>query len=176
MSNTDTALIAQIGKTIGLWGDLKLHIHTDFPEQFTIGSSYKTARGTLTIKSINFVRGIVLFTGFEDIDSAKKLTNTKIFANEDDTKNNCDLKDGQHFWFDVIGCSLYENDENLGEVVDIQRLGDTDYLYIKTDEQLVANEFAKSFLVPYINRYIISADTQAQKVYSKDAKDILEMS
>ena len=27
----DDALIAQIGRTIGLWGDLKFHLHTDFP-------------------------------------------------------------------------------------------------------------------------------------------------
>jgi len=29
--------IAQLGKTHGLRGDLKLHLHTDFPEQFKVG-------------------------------------------------------------------------------------------------------------------------------------------
>jgi 16S rRNA processing protein RimM len=176
MSNSDTSLIAQIGRTVGLWGDLKFHIHTDFPEQFTIGSSYKSSRGTLTIKAINPTRGIILFTGYEDIDSAKKLTNTKIFANEAETQDKCNLKDGEHFWFDVIGCKLYEGSQDLGKVVDIQRLGDTDYLYIETDEDIVSDGFAKSFLVPYINRYVISADTKEQIVYTKDTKDILEMS
>ena len=52
MSN-DSSLIAQIGRTVGLWGDLKFHLHTDFPEQFKIGTSYQSDRGTLTISDIN---------------------------------------------------------------------------------------------------------------------------
>lgn len=130
MSNDDS-LIAQIGRTIGLWGDLKFHLHTDFPEQFKVGNTYKSNRGDLTIADINFTRGIIRFTGYESIDSAKKLTNTKLFANEEQTKENCELSEGQHFWFDVIGCTVKQGDEILGEVTDIQRMADTDYLVIK---------------------------------------------
>ncbi|MDO8260641.1 MAG: ribosome maturation factor RimM, partial [Candidatus Magasanikbacteria bacterium] len=32
--------IATIGKTVGLKGDMKLHIQSDFPEQFKKGSSF----------------------------------------------------------------------------------------------------------------------------------------
>ena len=52
MSN-DKFFIAQIGRTIGLWGDLKFHLHTDFPEQFKVGQTYKSNRGNLTIADIN---------------------------------------------------------------------------------------------------------------------------
>ena len=175
MSN-DKSLIAQIGRTIGLWGDLKFHLHTDFPEQFKIGKTYKSSRGDLTIADINFARGIVKFRGYESIDSAKKLTNVKIFADEADTKANCDLKEGQHFWFDIIGCTVKQDDESLGLIEDIQRMGDTDYLVIKTAENLVEEGFSKNFLLPYIDRYVISADINQKEVYTKDAKDILEAS
>ena len=172
----DSALIAQIGRTIGLWGDLKFHLHTDFPEQFKVGKTYKSNRGDLTITDINFTRGIVKFRGYESIDSAKKLTNVKIFSDEADTKANCDLQQGQHFWFDIIGCTVKQDDKVLGEVTDIQRMGDTDYLVVKTDEILVKSDFSKGFLLPYIDRYIIKADTEAKIVYTQDAKDILEAS
>jgi len=175
MSNDDS-LIAQIGRTIGLWGDLKFHLHTDFPEQFKVGNTYKSNRGDLTIADINFTRGIIRFTGYESIDSAKKLTNTKLFANEEQTKENCDLKDGQHFWFDVIGCVVKQDDEVLGLVEDIQRMADTDYLSVKTEEGLVEAGLSKNFLLPYIERYIIKVDTEEKIVYTKDAKDILEAS
>lgn len=175
MSN-DNALIAQIGRTIGLWGDLKLHLHTDFPEQFKIGNTYKSARGDLTIADINFTRGIVKFRGYESIDSAKKLTNVKIFANEAQTRENCDLKEGQHFWFDIIGCTVKQGDEVLGSVTDIQRMADTDYLIIKTDDTLVKAGLAKSFLLPYIDRYVLTVGLEEKIVYTKDAKDILEAS
>ncbi len=175
MSN-DNSLIAQIGRTIGLWGDLKFHLHTDFPEQFKIGNTYKSNRGDLTIADINFTRGIIKFRGYESIDSAKKLTNTKLFANEKQTKENCELKEGQHFWFDIIGCTVKQDDEILGVVTDIQRMADTDYLAIKTDNVLTEAGLPTSFLLPYIDRYVINADIEEKIIYTKDAKDILKAS
>ena len=174
--SNDTYLIAQIGRTIGLWGDLKFHIHTDFPEQFTVGKTYKTNRGDLTIAEMNTKRGIIRFVGYESIDSAKKLTNVKIFADISQTKENCDLEEGQHFWFDIIGCRVEENGLLMGTVEDIHRMGDTDYLAINTAEDLIAEGFSKTFLLPYIDRYVEKSDVAAKVVYVKDAKDILEAS
>lgn len=175
MSN-DKFFIAQIGRTIGLWGDLKFHLHTDFPEQFKVGQTYKSNRGDLTISDINFTRGTIRFRGYESIDSAKKLTNAKLYTNEAQTKENCELGEGQHFWFDVIGCSVKQDDEVLGVVEDIQRMAETDYLAVKTDAALVEAGLSKQFLLPYIERYIIKVDTEEKIVYTKDAKDILEAS
>jgi len=175
MSN-DNALIAQIGRTIGLWGDLKFHLHTDFPEQFKVGNTYKSSRGDLTISDFNEKRGTIRFIGYESIDSAKKLTNVKIFADEKQTRENCNLREGQHFWFDIIGCSVKQDDEALGVITDIQRMADTDYLAIKTNDALIESGLSKSFLLPYIERYIENVDVKAKIVYTKDAKDILEAS
>ena len=172
----DTSLIAQVGRTIGLWGDLKFHIHTDFPEQFKVGQTYKTNRGDLTISDINEKRGTIRFQGYESIDAAKKLTNVKIFADIVQTKENCDLAEGQHFWFDIIGCAVEDEGLVIGTIEDIQRMGDTDYLVIKTDESFVKEGLSKTFLLPYIDRYVVKADVESKLVYTKDAKDILESS
>ena len=174
--SSDSSLIAQIGRTIGLWGDLKFHIFTDFPEQFKVGKTYKSNRGDLTISDINMKRGTIRFSGYESIDSAKKLTNAKLFADQEQTKENCELGEGQHFWFDVIGCIVKQDDMVLGTVDDIQRMADTDYLAIKTDKSLVEAGLSKNFLLPYIDRYIIKVDIEEKIVYTKDAKDILEAS
>ena len=175
MSN-DSSLIAQVGRTIGLWGDLKLHLHTDFPEQFKIGKTYQSDRGSLTISDINMARGIIRFVGYESVDAAKKLTNAKIFATMEQTKENCDLKQGEYFWFDVIGCTVKQDDMILGVVEEIQRMADTDYLSVKTNNSLIEQGLAKNFLLPYIDRYILSVDTEKKIVYTKDAKDIVEAS
>ncbi len=168
--------IAQIGRTIGLWGDLKLNLHTDFPEQFKVGSTFKSDRGPLTIADVNFKRGIIRFVGYESIDSAKKLTNAKIYTDLEHTKENCTLEKGQHFYFDIEGSTVLQGDLVLGVVDDIHRMVDIDYLVIKTDEALVKSGSPKSFLLPYIDRYVLNADTDAKKIYTKDAKDILEAS
>ncbi|HSR74842.1 MAG TPA: ribosome maturation factor RimM [Sulfurovum sp.] len=174
--SSDNFFIAQLGRTVGLWGDLKLHLHTDFPEQFKAGKTYKSDRGNLTISEVNLTRGTIRFRGYEGVDSAKKLTNAKLYANEAQTKENCELDEGQYFWFDIIGCEVKQDGEVLGLVEDIQRMADTDYFDIKTDESLVKSGLSKHFLLPYIERYIVKVDTKEKVIHTKDAKDILEAS
>lgn len=168
--------IAQIGRTVGLRGDLKLHLHTDFPEQFKAGQTYHSDRGELTVSAIDLQKSIVRFVGYEGMDSAKKLTNAKLYATLEETKANCDLAQGQHFWFEIIGCEAIENGLKLGVVIEIQRILDIDYLEIKTDMGLVEQGMAKNFLIPYIPRYIVQTDIQNKTILTQDAKDILEAS
>ena len=176
MSKEEQFFIAQVGRTVGLWGDLKFHLHTDFPEQFQVGQSYQSSRGSLEILEINMVRGIIKFRGYESLDSAKKLTNAKIYISKEDTQKNCELNKGEHFWFDIIGSTLLQDSEVLGVVSDIQRMLDVDYLLIETDDKLVKDGLSSSFLVPYIPRYIIKSDTIKSQIITQDTKDILEAS
>jgi len=176
MTKQTKFLIAQVGRTVGLRGDLKLHLHTDFPQQFKKGITFKSDRGDLTVSDINLKRGTIRFEGFGNIDDAKKLTNAKIYSNLEQTKELCSLDEGEHFWFDIIGCDIVDDGEVLGKVVDIQRMLDIDYLQIKTDSKLVKENMPKEFLLPYIPRYIDSCDIDAKAIYTKDAKDILEAS
>jgi len=176
MSKERRFFIAQVGKTHGLHGDLKLHLHTDFPEQFKVGYKFQSSSGELEILRINLKRGIVCFKGYEGIDYAKKLTNTKIYATLEETKERCQLEEGEHFWFEIEGCSVEEEGEELGVVSEMQRLADVNYMFIETDKKLVEEGFSKTFLVPYIERYVVATDVESKRVVTKDAKEILEAS
>ena len=169
-------LIAQIGRTVGLHGDLKLHLYTDFPEQFKKGATFQSSKGKLQIAAYNPTRGTVRFVGFEDVDSAKRLTNVKLFSDEAATREACKLEEGQHFWFEIISCELFEAGERLGHVVEIERLVDADYLLVESDEKLRGEKGAKRFLIPYIDRYIVEVDTAAKRIEVRDAKAIFEAS
>ncbi len=168
--------IAQVGKTHGLYGDLKLHLHTDFPEQFQVGYKFQTSSGLLEIKSINLTRGIISFVGYEGIDYAKKLTNTKIYATLEETKERCQLAEGEHFWFEIEGCVVIEEGVVLGVISEMQRLAEVNYMFIETDEALVKEGFTTTFLVPYIDRYLLGADIESKVITVRDAKEILEAS
>jgi len=61
-------------------------------------------------------------------------------------------------------------------VSEMQRLADVNYMFIETDEALVKEGFSKTFLVPYIDRYLLRTDIEAKTVFTKDAKEILEAS
>lgn len=168
--------IAQVGKTHGLHGDLKLHLHTDFPEQFKVGYTFQTSSGSLEILRVNLDRNVIAFKGYEGIDYAKKLTNTKMYATLEETKERCQLDEGEHFWFDIEGCFVVEDEKRLGQIVEMQRLADVNYMFIETDKELVDKGFSKTFLVPYIDRYVLEIDIDTKTVLTKDAIEILEAS
>ncbi len=63
--DSEKLFIAQIGKSHGLRGDLKLHLHTDFPEQFQVGYSFDSSIGRLEISRVDIQRGIIAFKGYD---------------------------------------------------------------------------------------------------------------
>jgi 16S rRNA processing protein RimM len=172
----DRFFIAQVGRTVGLGGDLKFHLHTDFPQQFKAGVTLQSSRGPLTIAAYNPKRGIIRFVGYDNPERARSLTNTKIYSDEAQTRELCPLKEGEHFWFEILGSEVVEEGETLGRVRDIQRMLDVDYLHIETDERLKEAGFPASFLLPYIPRYILSFDPEEKRLHTRDAKDVLEAS
>jgi 16S rRNA processing protein RimM len=168
--------IAQVGRTVGLRGDLKFHLHTDFPQQFRKGVTLQSDRGPLTVAAYNPRRGIIRFEGYESSERAKTLTNTRIYSDEEQTRELCPLKEGEHYWFEILGSEVREGEEPLGRVREIQRMRYTDYLLIATDEALAAGGLPQSFLLPYIPRYILSFDGEAGTLQVRDAREILEAS
>lgn len=173
----DKIYIAKLGKTVGLKGQQKLHIDSDFPEQFKKDTKLTTDKNQeLIIESFNATSGVVKFMGVDSIEDAKKLTNRQLFVSTEDTRKMCNLDDKQFFWFDMMDCIVKENDEVLGKVTDIQRMPLSDYLMIDTDEKLIKENFATSFLVPYLDDYIISVDIENKTIIMQNAKEILEAS
>lgn len=169
-------VVAKIGKTVGLDGKLKLHLFSDFPEQFKKGAKFYADGRELVIDSFDVGSSTVKFNGFYDVDSAAKLTNLTISTTLDDTRERCKLAKDEFFWFDIVGLFVFENDENLGVVESIERYGATDYLSIKTDDELVKNGMPKSFLLPYQDRFVLSVSLDNKRIEAAYAKDILSES
>lgn len=169
--------IATIGKTVGLKGDMKLHINSDFPEQFKKGASFfLNENQSLTLGDINHERGIARFIGYTSPEDAKKLTNKYLYTTIERTRDECHLKDGEYFWFDIEGCKVVEDGKILGVVDEVDRIGITNYLFIITDEELVSKGFAKSFLLPFNKPFTLNTDIQAKIITVNGGMDILEAS
>ncbi len=176
MNKRERFFIAQVGRVVGLKGDLKLHLHTDFPQQFHPGVTLQSDRGPLTVERYHPSRGLVHFRGYDTPEAAKRLTNARIYSDEAQTRELCPLKEGEHYWFEIIGSELREAEARLGTVREIQRMLDTDYLLIETDESLRSKGLPETFLLPYIPRYILSFDAETKTLRVRDARDILEAS
>jgi len=178
MNNQNSLIeVAQIGRLVGLKGELKLHLHSDFPEQFKKGNSFKTPKGeTLEVHTFNPARGLVSFVGYQSREVAAKLVNTFLLSNEEKSAKECTLNEGEFFWFEMMGAKVIDEGTCLGIVEEIERIAITDDLIVKTDETLVKQGLAKSFYIPYIDRYIVSFDKEKKEILTKDSLGILENS
>lgn len=178
MNNQSSLIeVAQLGRLVGLKGELKLHLHCDFPEQFQKGKVFQTHKGeTLEIFSYSATKGLVSFVGYLDRDLAAKLVNTVLYTTPENSMRDCALKEGEFFWFDLIGAQILDENVCLGVVDEIERIAVSDYLVVKTDEALVKKGLAKQFYIPYIERYIINFNKETRMVYTRDALGILENS
>ena len=169
--------IATIGKTVGIKGDMKLHLKTDFPEQFVKGASFlSNGKEKITLSDVNLERGLVKLNGITNPEDAKKFTNAKLYTTYEETRKNCHLDDGEYFFFDLEDCEVFEDGIKLGVVNEVERITITNYLSIKTDEALVAKGYAKKFLVPFIEPFKVCVDIDAKRIELRGAMDILEAS
>ena len=177
MSNQNSKFqVAKLGKSVGLHGEMKLHIKSDFPEQFKAGAVFESQRGELEIEHYNPERELVKFKGIDSMEDAKKLTNVDIFTTEAKTRQDIKLEEGQYFWFDIVGSDVYEGDLLLGKVTEIERLGATDYLKLDTDKALVSKKMPNSFLIPYLDNFVLAVDTKAKQIKVQGGFDILQAS
>ncbi len=170
--------VAKLGKAVGLKGYLKLFMDTDFPEQFKKGAIFSTNKKLeLIVEEYSISRKLIKFNGFDDIDSAKKLTNQLLFVSEESTKENCILEEDEYFWFDIIACKIVENGQELGIVKDIHRYPLYDYLEIITSKKFIEKSFPKTFLIPYNkDKYIVKVDIVNKIIETKYCFEILENS
>jgi len=173
----ENVYIGKLGKTVGLKGEMKIFLESDFPSQFKKDASFTTNKNTtLVVESFNEKRAVIKFVGINDIDDAKRLTNTEIYTSIEKTKESCALEKDQFFWFDIKDCEVIENSVNLGNVVEIHRYPISDYLEVQTSKELVNKGLAKTFLIPYSKEYILSVDLDAKNISVKDSLLILENS
>lgn len=165
--------VAKIGKTVGVHGGLRLHILTDFPQIFSHKISFLVRKGNFKqdlfeIRIKHFEEGIVYFEGYESLESAKDLVNAVLGMSLEDTKRICKLRDGEMFWFEVVGCEVIDGQECLGIVKEVERIGNIDYLIVSAN--VACSKLPKSFMIPYIDRYILSCSSG--KILTRGAKDI----
>ncbi len=169
--------IATIGKTVGIKGDMKFHDKSDFPEQFKVGSSFLiNKKDKITLTDVNYERGLVKINNLSNPQDCKKFVNAKLYTTYEETRKTCHLEEGEHFFFDLEDCQVYEDGKLLGVVKEIDRIAITNYLSIVTDESLVESGLPKSFLVPFIEPFKVGVDIDKKIITVSGAMDILEAS
>ncbi len=172
--------IGKITKTIGIKGAVKVILLTDFPERFLklkevqlfdentnellINVNTKdNVFGIFDVQLFNsFVR--ISIKGYESIETVTPLLSSLICIDE---KKRVKLPKGQHYYYEMIGCEVYESDKLLGTVTKIDNFGCSDILFIKS---VKGNEL----MIPLLKEFIIKIDIKNKKIDVKLLEGLID--
>lgn len=102
-------LVARIGRLVGVYGGLKLHILSDFPSIFQSGARFHTKLADIpTLRIARYERGVVEFEGFQSRESAARLVNVELFSTLAESQEMCALEKGEFLWQELFGVEVYE--------------------------------------------------------------------
>ena len=156
-------------KPHGLRGEVKMKSHSDLAIfaniEDVILRDPKTEK-TVTA-SIEAIRPsgegfIVLFEGFDSIGIAERIRGYEVIVPKEALPP---LKAGEYYFFQLMGCSVYDETGRLvGEVDDIIETGANEVIVIK---QKQADLSITEELIPVIKDYVLDMNLDARKIVVK---------
>jgi 16S rRNA processing protein RimM len=136
----------------GLAGEINMDLHTDFPERMKkgrilfVGDAHKPM--TLTSVRPHQAGLLVKFKDVETPEDAGLYRNQWVYVQTKDVP----LPQGQHYKHELLGLKVVdENDNPLGELVEILETG-------ANDVYIVRNDSGKDILLPNIPSVILNLD------------------
>lgn len=153
--------IGQISNTHGLKGELKVRPYTENAKRFeeikrVLIKKDDKSFDEYEIQSVRYQKDIVLLRlkGIDIIEQAEKLKGQTLIIPREAGK---ELEENEFFIADLIGCSVYENDERIGELIDVFTAGASDVYVIKRSGK-------KELLLPALKSVIKNVDLENKKI------------
>jgi len=149
--------VGMITSLHGLRGEVKVELHTDFPERFVAGGIVYLGEELeeVTINSARPHQGQMLmqFRGFEDREAAESLRGLWIFIPDDEA---VELEEDTYFVHDMIGLSVQTSDgQLLGTLSEVLFTGANDVYIVET-----AGEPRREILLPAIPEVVKKVDLE----------------
>ena len=160
--------IGQIGKCWGIRGEVKVTLHTDFPEQFlALKTVYLGPKAhPAQLLSCRLHQGYLLMrlADYEDRTAAEALRGVWVQVPQDEL---VPLQEGEVFAFQLAGMRVFTADGRLvGEVSEV--------LFTGANEVLVVTGERGEVLVPYIDDVIVAEDFEAGTIQIEPVPGLLD--
>ena len=153
--------IGQIVNTSGLKGEIKVKPFTDDIKKFnnlkTIYVSIKKELKEFEIEHVRFSKNMVFLKlkGINTIEEAENYRNFYLKIKRDKDEK---LEEGVYYVVDLIGCTVYTDDNQmLGKVDDVFSTGSNDVYVVK-------DELGKQVLLPAIKDVIKNVDIENKTI------------
>lgn len=152
--------IGFVQKPFGIRGEVKVMPTTDFVEE-----RYKKGREVelllnnevknLVIESVRRHQGSVLlkFEGLDNLNDVEFFHRAEIQIERDEMH---ELQEDEYYFVDLVGCSVYASNKELGIVKEVMDMPAHPVLRVKTE--------AEDALIPFVAKFIEAVDIEAKRI------------
>ncbi|MDH3283601.1 MAG: ribosome maturation factor RimM, partial [Acidobacteriota bacterium] len=162
----EPVVVARLGRSWGLRGELTVQLHTDWPEKrFAAGQELdlewddgRTGRVVVRSFRTGGRHALLALEGVDDVDAAKRLTSAWVLASPDSLP---ELEDGEVHHAQLAGLTVVtQGGDRVGTVLRVEEGVGQDAVLVRVEGQGAAREV----LVPLVPAICTSIDTEAGRL------------
>ena len=167
--------LARVVKTQGRRGEVAAEIHSDVPDRFAPGmklSALTATRRELEIEDLWPHKGLVIFkfAGVDSISDAEKLLGAELQVPRAERAS---LEPGWTYVSDLVGCTLFDRDRELGRIEDVQfGAGEAPLLVVKRGQEFPRHT---NFEIPFAEAYLEGVNAARREVRMNLPEGMLEI-
>lgn len=152
--------VGHIVKVHGLQGEVKVELHTDFPERFQPGAALFLGDDLAPVEIVTARphKGhyLLRFAGVHRREEADRLRNLWLFIHEEDA---AELDEDTYWIHDLVGLTVETTDgDRIGRIVDVMQTGANDVYLVAPEE---GPNQGQELLLPAIADVVQSIDLAA---------------
>ena len=155
-----------VGKVInffGIKGELKVKSNFDKKERvFKIGNNILINNEPLKITSVRIHKNnyLIRVNDIFDINLVTKYIGYNVYFR----KSDLGLTDKEYILEELIGATVMDNLDNIGEVIEIYTSSNMNYIKVEYSN--------KTYLIPLIDEYIDHFDRDTKTIYTNNGKSL----
>ncbi len=169
--------LAVVIKTQGRRGEVAVELHTDVPDRFRQSMrlwalAKDGQRREVTVEDLwphkSFL--VLKFQGIETISDAEPLVGAELQLPRSER---AELKPGWTYLSDLIGCTVFDGQREVGEIEDVQfGAGEAPLLVVRSKEQTSAK---LPYEIPFAEAFLEKLDLVGKQVRMKLPEGLLEV-
>lgn len=152
---------AKIVTTHGIKGEVKIQIITDDLRRFEKGNVlYLNEKETIQVDSFREFKnmGLLMFNGITDINEVLPYVGKTIYVDTED--------DEEVYIDDLIGCTIYDYEKEVGIVTDVMEVPQGLILCVELFSK-------KEVLIPYVDEFVKIISLDEKKIYIESIEGLL---
>jgi len=165
--------LARVIKTQGRRGEVAAEVHTGVPDRFSEGMKLSALledgqRREVRLEDLWPHKGLLVlkFEGFDTISDAEPLVGAELQLPR---SQRAELEPGWTYLSDLIGCTVFDGDRELGPIHDVQfGAGEAPLLVVKGTAKL-------PFEIPFAEAYLVEVDLKRKQVRMRLPEGMLEV-